>query len=243
MKKNIALPILLIIICFTIFKLLPLSATISGNHIGYGAAAYKGSNNVTNSRYYTLHDFYNMQSNNSLTILPKFKTRQQTTPFSCGPSAALMVIKYLSPSSTVTEEELCQYMSTSKMVGTGTKNMIKYFKNNNWTVESSYTHDTPDNPRAFREFVLEHLEANMPILVENIEWGGHWRVIIGYDTMGTSNTENDVLIFADPYDTSDHYQDGYTLGSAHRFFAMWFDAHLFPKAEQKKQWLSVKNTR
>ncbi len=240
MKKIIALTILLFVICFGIFKLLPSSGNIAGSKTSYGAAAYKGSNNVANSTYYPRHDFYNMKSSNNLTILSNFKTLQQKTPFSCGPSAALMVIKYLSPSFTVTEEELGQYMSTSRMGGTGTKNMIKYFKNNKWTVESCYANATPDNPLAFRKFVLEHLHANMPILVENVEWGGHWRVIIGYDTMGTSNTENDVLIFADPYDTTDHYQDGYTLGSAHRFFTMWFDAHLYPKGEQKKQWLSVK---
>jgi len=242
MKKNITLTVLLVVICFGIFKLLPSSGTVTENKRIYGADAYKGSNNVANSTYYTRPDFYNMKSTNNLTILSEFKTRQQKTPFSCGPSAALMVINYLSPSSIVTEEELCQYMSTSRLVGTGTKNMIKYFKNNNWMVESCYTHATPDNPLAFRKFVLEHLYANMPILVENVEWGGHWRVIIGYDTMGNSNTENDILIFADPYDTTDHYQDGYTLGSAHRFFTMWFDAHLYPKGQQKKQWLSVKES-
>ena len=31
--------------------------------------------------------------------------------------------------------------------------------------------------------------------------------------MGTENLRDDVLIFADPFDTSDHNQDGYTVGS------------------------------
>ena len=25
------------------------------------------------------------------------------------------------------------------------------------------------------------------------DWGGHWQVIIGYDTMGTETTQDDVL--------------------------------------------------
>jgi hypothetical protein len=36
------------------------------------------------------------------------------------------------------------------------------------------------------------------------DWGGHWQVIIGYDTMGTEVEQDDVLIVADPYDTTDH---------------------------------------
>ena len=40
--------------------------------------------------------------------------------------------------------------------------------------------------------------------------------------MGTDdNFGDDVLIVADPYDTSDHYQDGYYTVPAERFFWMW----------------------
>ena len=49
------------------------------------------------------------------------------------------------------------------------------------------------------------------------DWGGHWQVIIGYDTMGTETTQDDVIIVADPYDTTDHNQDGYGIYSAERF--------------------------
>lgn len=241
MKKILILSLSLFTLCFIIFKETSAPSGVGLEKVKQGAAVYKGSNNVASSSYHTRNDFYNMQSSENLTILPKFKTLQQKTAYSCGPSAALMVVKYFSPESKVTEGQLCVDMNTSKMVGTGTKNMVKYFENNKWTVESSNTHSTPEDLLAFRKFVLDHLQDNMPILVENIEWGGHWRVIIGYDTMGTENAENDVLIFADPYDTTDHYQDGYTIASAHRFFTMWFDAHLYPKGEKQKQWLSVKS--
>ena len=56
------------------------------------------------------------------------------------------------------------------------------------------------------------LDNDIPIMVGWDEWGGHWQVIIGYDDMGTKEkTEDDVLILADPYDTTDHNQDGYVI--------------------------------
>ena len=63
---------------------------------------------------------------------------------------------------------------------------------------------------------------------------------MGYDSMGTAHTGDDVLFMADPFDTSDHLQDGYNILSAERFFYMWFDHQLFKKADQNKQWLIAK---
>ena len=81
-------------------------------------------------------------------------------------------------------------------------------------------------------------EVVKPIMVENVEWGGHWRVIIGLDTMGTDdNISDDVLIMVDPFDTTDHNQDGYALDSVDRFFSMWFDHNMLPKGERNQPWL------
>ena len=60
-------------------------------------------------------------------------------------------------------------------------------------------------------------------MVDWIDWDGHWQVIIGYDNMGTEEFGDDVLVMADPYDTSDHYQDGYYTVPAERFFYMWHE--------------------
>ena len=73
-----------------------------------------------------------------------------------------------------------------------------------------------------------------------MDWGGHWRVIIGYDTMGTEHKSDDVLIVADPFDTTDHLQDGYGIVPAERFFYMWFDHQLYSRSEQQRQWLTAK---
>ena len=56
------------------------------------------------------------------------------------------------------------------------------------------------------------------------EWGGHWQTIIGYDSMGTEGTQDDVLILADSYDTTDHNQDGYVVESFERLVYGWNSA-------------------
>lgn len=57
------------------------------------------------------------------------------------------------------------------------------------------------------------------------EWGGHWQVIVGYDDMGTEATQDDVLILADPYDTTDHNQDGYVIESFERLVYGWYTSY------------------
>ena len=61
------------------------------------------------------------------------------------------------------------------------------------------------------------LEQGKPVIIGWNDWGGHYQVVIGYDNMGTETTADDVVIIADPYDTTDHLQDGYTTPSAERF--------------------------
>ena len=67
------------------------------------------------------------------------------------------------------------------------------------------------------DFIQQTLAQGDPIAIGWNDWGGHWQVIIGYDTMGTETTQDDVIIVADPYDTTDHCQDGYGIYSAERF--------------------------
>ena len=84
--------------------------------------------------------------------------------------------------------------------------------------ELETTYDYQENPDAITmSFIREHIEAGMPILVGWNDWGGHWQVIIGYDTMGTEYEGDDVIIVADPFDTTDHNQDGYGVYGAERF--------------------------
>jgi hypothetical protein len=66
-------------------------------------------------------------------------------------------------------------------------------------------------------------------MVEWIDWGGHWVVVVGYDDRGTETPWDDIIIFADSVDCHDDRVDGITYFNYGRFDAMWFDAHYFPE--------------
>ncbi|MCQ2372672.1 MAG: C39 family peptidase [Phascolarctobacterium sp.] len=205
-----------------------------------GAAAHVTKHDIKNSPYFPALDFYNMKSNDHLTILSNFKTYQQTTGYTCGPAAAYMVVEHYLGKCPQTEMEIAKAMDTNNHNGTSVKGMMSYFEKVNWEVHSSTSSKTPKNYDAFVRFVEGNLKQNNPIMVENVEWGGHWRVIIGYDSMGTDYKGDDVLIMADPFDLADHHQDGYNIEPAEKFYYMWFDSQLFSSFEKKNPWLIAK---
>ena len=202
-----------------------------------GAADVPTEINHKNSIYFTEPDFYSMKSKGSLTILPKYPTYQQTTEFTCGPAAALTVLKYYNIYY-YDEMQIAKEMKTQGyLVGTNPSNVVDFFKGIGWNVQSSLDSTPFKDYTEFKNFVIENLKLGRPIMVDNIEWGGHWRVIIGYDSMNTNSTLDDVLIFADSYDTSDHKQDGYTVGNGRRFYAMWFAHSNTPEDQRVKPYV------
>ena len=210
---------------------------------GGGPAAVQGRADVKDSPYYKKIDIYNLKSGGSLILLEKYKTYQQHTGYTCGPAAALTVARHFLGKEPDSEMEMAKIMGTHpagvKDPGTNTRGMSRYFEQKGWTVRNSLKEGSPETYEKFLGFVDRNLKQGIPIMVENVDWGGHWRVIIGHDTLGDKNGMNDVLILADPYDTSDHSQDGYNIIPAERFFYMWFDARLFREKERERQWLTA----
>lgn len=215
-----------------------------------GASSYKDIGNVPKSRYFNSLDFFKLRSNKQgLTILSNYKTYQQTTETTCGPAAALTVLYHFG-NTNYHELQLAGLMNCLNErnerdeIGTSTSNMANFFSSIGWQVESSQTFADAVKPSfleptEFKNFILQHLQNNTPILVENIDWGGHWRVIIGYDTMNTAHTHDDVLIMADSYDVADHQQDGYVVQPFEKFFYTWFDINMLPIEQRTQQWLAV----
>ena len=186
------------------------------------------------SPYFAMPDVFEMKSNENLTILSHYPTFQQTTEYSCGPAAALTVLEYYGKKG-ATEEELIEKMGASIETGTSVKGIANYFRNLGWNVKTNLDGWQPlEDYEPFAAFVQEQLKSGHPIMVENVFKGGHWRVIIGYDTMGTKETADDVLIFADTYDTADHNQDGYGIENGENFFWSWFDHQILPEDERKQ---------
>lgn len=205
-----------------------------------GASSAPKEINHKDSVYFTMPDFYNMTSTNERIILNRYKTYQQTTEYTCGPAAALTVM-YHYGNRDYDEMSLAVGMKTQGYpIGTNPLDMINFFKKIGWQVDSSLDSSPFADYIAFKEFVWKKLREGTPIMVENVEWGGHWRVIIGYDTMGTKSTLDDTLIMSDPYDTCDHYQDGYVTVNGEKFFSMWFDHFMLPENQRNQPWIAVK---
>ena len=265
-----------------------------------GADSYDNMGDHANSNYYVNPDFYNMKSDETLTILENYKTYQQTSEWSCGNAMTLMVLNHFG----VNEYSEWDIASLSNAhvdfevpgsepgtannfpeYGTSVDDMVRFFNaiDGFEILETSYQADynasdliqegdtsvpqaewgnlpatfqsvslyaSDNDPNTanwvddakdsyFVQWILGHLEANRPIMVEWGDWDGHWQAIIGYDTMGTPGIGDDVIIFADSYDTSDHWQDGYYYYPAERWFYMWQDRAVAPKPYQLQPYIVV----
>ena len=192
-----------------------------------GATSYQNAGDHFVSQYYTHPDFYNMKSTDTLTIIPKFATYQQTTEYTCGAASSVMVLNHYGVNQ-YDEMTIAEKSETTENDGVNVYGLVKFFTGIGWKVESSIDKGilddgcTFDDSSKFKDWVRENLAAGKPILVNWTDWGGHWQVIIGYDTMDTKDSVgDDVLVLADPYDTSDQWQDGYYTFPAERFFYMW----------------------
>ncbi|WP_042356814.1 C39 family peptidase [Bacillus rubiinfantis] len=264
-----------------------------------GADGYANAGDNKKSRYYVNPDFYNMKTDENLTIIPKFKTFIQTTEWSCGPATTLMVLHHFGKTD-VTEMDIAKGMKAMtdldvadakpgsannfyeygsdvkriynylnqvdgiKVVETSYKesytkkdllseksgsspadagNLKPTFSSNslyaseNSDTTDKYVEDAKDS--YFVKWVTGHIKAGRPIMVEWGDWDGHWQAIIGYDNNGTPGIGDDILVFADPYDTSDHWQDGYYYYPLERWFYMWKDRNIAPKPYQIQPYIVV----
>lgn len=92
----------------------------------------------------------------------------------------------------------------------------------------------------FAMWLEKHLQAGRPVIAEWSDWDGHWVCLIGLDNNGTPDFRgDDVLILADPYDTMDHWQDGYTAVPIDRFFYLWKDRAVALKPYQLQPFIVV----
>jgi len=263
-----------------------------------GADSYGNAGDHADSIYYVNPDFYNMVSNDHLTIITNFQTAQQTTEWSCGNVATLMVLNHYGISAD--EMDLAIAMGSSvdndtvgalpgsadnfPEYGSSVVDIANYIatRDDLKIVETSYSNDyseadlltladgvtgndvgnlpktfsamslyTTDNDDTsenwvsdaadsyFVKWLVGNLNANRLIMVEWSDWDGHWQVIIGYDSMSTPSLGDDMLIFADPYDTSDHWQDGYYYYPLERWFYMWADRNVAPKPFQLQPYIII----
>ncbi len=142
---------------------------------------------------------------------------QQTTEYTCGPAAVLSLLGHFGKSGD--EMQIAGEMGTSTTCGTTPEQMTSWLNAHEFTA-SWHQEGTLEGLR-------ENLANGLPTLVEWSDWGGHWVLVIGYDTRNTEDPMDDVILFADPYDHHDDRKDGLTWFNAQRFYYMWYDALLF----------------
>ena len=215
---------------------------VNGLIVNGSGAHYNRTADVKKSPYYPIINFY---SNNGISktikLLPNFKTYQQTTPTSCGDASAFMALRYLGINN-VTEDALFKEAGTTDK-GTNTLPLaaaIEKLAGQSIKAEAKTNNDVLSE-QEYLTLVKNctNPKNNCVVIMESVEWGGHWMTLIGYDDMGTTETADDVLVFADPYDTTDHNQDGYYIVSFERYYATWFDHNVLPEGHRGNQYIKI----
>lgn len=192
---------------------------------GSGTVKYAPGSPLPEPRYYTGIDFDTLKSNDHLTVIPLKSYRQQVTNYSCGAVAAMTVMSYYGkPVNNTDADEIRVAHEMNRNVtdktGINPEQFATWFNRNGWNA----TWKTGGS----RQMLFDNLKAGVPTIVEWMDWGGHWVVVVGYDTRGTETIWDDVIIFADSVDSHDDRVDGITYANYGEFDAMWFDAHYFP---------------
>ncbi len=241
MKKLI---VCLLVLCMTL-GLFTACAESGGNYTdemkfddGFNLSEADGADSVERdgdhqgSPYFQHPDFYNLTSTDSLTILSGFKTIQQSSEWSCGVTSALMVLEWYGLRGEHTEESLAQLRPNGLTPGaTSLSQLIAIFDGlGGFDCYSAIDAGEEVYDIFTFDYIQQTLANGDPIMIGWNDWGGHWQVIIGYDDMGTETNQDDVIIVADPYDTTDHNQDGYGIYPAERFLYNFTFYNFFDEA-------------
>ena len=219
------------------------------NRTKYGEGApLNGLYDVENDEYYTVNDFYNMKSTDQRTIYTNFAPYQQTMQDSSGLACILMMLNYLgedvSDYSEINLVKAYEQVNNATVYNNGTTpeglaNLV-----NSLNLGYSVTTDELDFSEAegyedytdiFQPWVEQCVKDGKFVLLRYQAGNGYgWKLVIGYDNMGdykwsyttnyyTNMTGDDVVIFADPNDNYDHYQDGYVAARASNVGRWWFN--------------------
>ena len=181
----------------------------------------KESLSTDRSTFYVL-DIKKDMPRNGLTFI-HLDSYQQTTEYSCGPASVISLLNHYGREGD--EMRIAEEMGTSTTCGTTPEQMAIWLNNNGF--EASW------NEFGDIDTLKNNLAKNIPTLIEWSDWGGHWVLVVGYDTRNTSSLSDDVIIFADPYDHHDDSKDGLSWFNAERFYYMWYDALLFGRVMRR----------
>jgi len=214
----------------------------SYNELLYGTGApLNGEYDVEDSEYFRTDDYFNMSSTEERTIFPNFSPYQQTMQDTSGIACVLMILNYLGydVKDTYSELELLkkyEKVNDKEVYGKGTTPVgLKKLIN---SLDLGFDVQTTDVEFSDKEYARKFIEkflADGKFLL--VRWQSPtdfgWKVVIGYDDMGDvlncmtnemrDFVNDDMLIFAEPNDCHDHFQDGYTAVKMKEFHKWWLN--------------------
>ena len=148
-----------------------------------GSAGVDRLFDVQDSPYHPSLDFYNMKSGGGLIILENFKTYQQTTEVTCGPACLVMLLEYYGMYEGQDDREWYALREDKEKPESMLKDLIVMLESlGEWDIFSTYSLDDPGEVPG--DLILSSLREGKPVIIGDDDWGGHWRIIIGYDDMG-----------------------------------------------------------
>lgn len=170
-------------------------------------------------------NYYDMKPNPYYVSLG-VKGYQQTTDYTCGPAAVMSIMRWYnllqdSDMHHEVEMRIAREMGTGDMKsphpGTSPQQMLS------WLNAHGFRATYGDNGTL--ELIRTNLEQGMPVLIEWIDWGGHWVVATGYYAESEAFRKGvDTIFFADPavHWTCTNNPEGISSFNAWRFRDMWF---------------------
>lgn len=169
-------------------------------------------------------NFYDMQPSPNFTSLG-VKGYQQTFDFSCGPSSVMSLLHWYGVFSDNdmnrdTEMRLMQGMHSSPTFGTRSQDMASWLNANGFIAEARVNGTVKQ--------LIGHSKAGVPVIVEWLDWGGHWVVLTAF--FASSDDRENTVFFADP---AAHWFSINNPSGISSFSASRFEDMVFPPCSQQ----------
>jgi predicted double-glycine peptidase len=170
-------------------------------------------------------DFFHLNPKHSVKFID-IKGYQQTTDYTCGPAAVMSLLHYYgeldcSQMNPKTEMQLAKEMGTTVAEGTNEQQIVKWLNDHGFHATLYYSGTVAK--------LRQNLAKGVPVLINWIDWGGHWVALAGYDAAGNIHSINhDTIFFADPAVHFDNIKtrDGISFFNSERFSYMWFNSKM-----------------
>lgn len=170
-------------------------------------------------------------SSSTAKILP-LKVYQQETEYSCGGASIKALLDYYGMLGGRSESDISRDLGTrfeTPNPGTHPDGVVAYLKALGLIVESG--------ENGSMDMIYHYLDQRVPVVVLDSTWGGHWRVLIGYDFHGDrAKWEDNDVFFADPeYRAIEPIVDrstGVLTENESRFQYEWYENRLFEKPRE-----------